>query len=80
MTCDEASNTTELGEFMETKKTIAYIFEDIGGWYVNDNEWVEENNMFDTRGTPYLNKAMSLRAASKRGYTGRLVVVDMLGT
>lgn len=51
------------------RKDIAYIFEDVGGWYINDDETVAEDNCLDCRGDNYESKAQALRQASYHGYT-----------
>lgn len=45
-------------------KSIAKIFEDVGGYYVCD-----ETGPLDTRGRSYKTKADALRGACRDGYT-----------
>lgn len=44
---------------------IAYIFEDVGGWYFCD----AESDYLDTKGNCYKNKTAAIRAASSCEYT-----------
>lgn len=52
-----------------TEKKIAYIFEDVGGWYINDDETVSQDNCLDCRGDKYESKSQALRQASYYDYT-----------
>lgn len=52
---------------MNGTKRVAYVFEDVGGWYICD----DAAEMLDTRGTAHRSKnaaISSLREWAKRGH------------
>lgn len=48
-----------------TKKSIAVIFEDVGGYFYCD----ADSECLDARGTPSNTKAQAMRRAAASGYT-----------